>query len=569
MLKTIKVRLIILTALLLGALIFIGVFSMGNLNRVNDNTAVISKDYIPAIIDSEELNTMTSDFRILEMAHVISTDNTAMDGIEQELGKKQLEIEALMKRYKEKIGTEEERKLYDTVEADWEDYTGTSEKIIALSRELKTAEAMTLINAESRQVFDRSAINILKLVEYNKKLAMKASQDGDEIFDQSMKISVTAIVLLSIGAIFLATVIISRIVKSLSVLKSELRALAERGGDLTQEIAIDSEDEIGDLAKALNMFLSNLRVIIQNVKQTTETTIEANKSMGMSLSDLASNIDEVSATTEELSAGMEETAASAEEITATTEEIERAAESIAQKSQEGAVAAGDINKRAVETKTMAIQAQSKATEILSETKVELEAAIEDAKVVDQINVLSEAIMDITAQTNLLALNAAIEAARAGEAGRGFSVVAEEIRKLAHQSEESVNQILGITNKVTKSVENLSGSSNKLLEFMSENVVKDYEALLNIAEKYTEDAYFVDNLVTDFSSTSEELLASVQDALRGVEQVANAANEGAEGTTNIAEKVVYVDQKAGEVVKLTEKSMMALNELKLEVEKFTV
>ncbi len=126
-------------------------------------------------------------------------------------------------------------------------------------------------------------------------------------------------------------------------------------------------------------------------------------------------------------------------------------------------------------------------------KQKLESAIESSKVVEQINVLSDSIMNITSQTNLLALNAAIEAARAGEAGKGFSVVADEIRKLAEQSKDTVTEIQSITVKVIESVKNLSDSSSNLLTFVSTDMDNDYKTMLNVADKYSEDASFVDTL----------------------------------------------------------------------------
>jgi len=116
---------------------------------------------------------------------------------------------------------------------------------------------------------------------------------------------------------------------------------------------------------------------------------------------------------------MEETAVSAEEMTATSQEIEKAVESISKRSQEGAIQAGQINKRAADTKQDVQAAQEKSNEIFIITKTNLEKAIESSKIVDKISMLSESIMEITSQTNLLALNAAIEAARAGEAGKRF------------------------------------------------------------------------------------------------------------------------------------------------------
>ncbi|MPM88301.1 hypothetical protein SDC9_135403 [bioreactor metagenome] len=105
--------------------------------------------------------------------------------------------------------------------------------------------------------------------------------------------------------------------------------------------------------------------------------------------------------------------------------------------------------------------------------------------------------------------------------------------------------------------------------MTENVSNEYKSMLNVAEKYSEDASFVDNLVTEFSSTSEELLVSVQNVLQTIEQVAEAAGEGASGTTNIAEKIIHVNEKTNGIVESTRESMEIVNNLKVEMSKFIV
>lgn len=572
MLKTIKGRLIILTALLVGSLIFLGVFSINNLRKTNESSTEISSEWIPKIIGAEEVNTLTSDFRINEYGHIVDTDSGAMAQREQLMEEQIAQIENWLSEYEKSIYNDKDRELYESVKSEWQRYLEIHNNVIELSRsneEAASLEVGVLMTGEAKTSFDTLSESLLKVVKFNQEMAAATSAEGDALFEKTMALSVIIITVLSAVAIVLSSIIISRIGRSLGILKRELTELAENGGDLTQEIAIDSKDEIADLSHALNLFLSNLRDIVQNVKQTTETTMKVSRLIESNVDSLKEDITEVSSTTEELSAGMEETAASAEEIATTTKEIERATESIAYRSQEGAISAGDINDRAINTKAVVIAAQQKADDIFVSTKSELEDAIEESKVVEQIGVLSQAIMDITSQTNLLALNAAIEAARAGEAGKGFSVVAEEIRKLAQQSEESVNQIQNITGKVMKSVENLSGSSNKLLQFMSENVSNDYKTLLDVAEKYSEDALFVNDLVSDFSSTSEELLASVQDAIQSIEQVSIATTEGAEGTSSIAEKVANVDHSTNEILKEIIESKNSLSMLDEQLSKFKV
>lgn len=383
------------------------------------------------------------------------------------------------------------------------------------------------------------------------------------------------VILIVMGILILVVILtvfllVRRSINPIVATATHLTTLAD--ADFTMEVPdkfLRMEDEIGILSKSMNKMQESIRDIIRGVKSESQNVGNSINIASDSIHILNSQIEDVSATTEQLSAGMEETSASAHEMNDATIEIESAVQSIAYKAQEGLIASNEIRKRANELKLKAVASSTSANEVYVSTHEKLEHAIEQSKSVEKINVLLSSILDITEQTNLLALNAAIEAARAGDAGKGFAVVADEIKKLAEESNKAANEIQNITKFVVTSVDNLAMSSKNILQFIDLHVIKDYETLVNTGDQYSKDAQFVDNLVSDFSATSEELLASIQNIGKAINEVTSAANEGAVGSENIAKKSTIVVEKANEVLKQTNNVQVSSDNLINMVAKFKV
>lgn len=370
--------------------------------------------------------------------------------------------------------------------------------------------------------------------------------------------------------VLLLIMIIISIIRPLKKCISSIGVMEQ--GDFSQAMGtalLKRRDDFGKFAASLESMRNEMSGLIGEVKsQATEITRMVQE-IDDNIQALDEEIENVSATTEELAAGMEETAASSEEINAMSHEIESAAKSIATRSQDGATEADDIRDRAVGIKKTTTENDERTKAIHAEINEGLTKALEDIKVVDQIGVLAESIMEITGQTNLLALNASIEAARAGEAGKGFAVVADEIRVLAEQSKAAVVHIQDVTKNVVESVTNLADGAKKLLEFVGTDVVDSFAGFSDMADSYSNDAGSIDALVTDFSASSEQLLASINGVMDAIGEVSKAATEGATGTNDIAEKTGVVVEKAAEIKEKAEAAHHAADKLQQNVEHFIV
>ena len=403
----------------------------------------------------------------------------------------------------------------------------------------------------------------------DKEVAQKQSQLKSIVAANTRDFTIIVISSIALCAIF--SIILSReILKGFKAVSKSLEIMST--GDFKEDIPeklINRKDDFGIIAKSLKHMHDTVQNLIYEAKNASDGNNEMAVKIGENINVLNEDIENISAVAEELAAGMEECAASSEEMAALAHEINAASEAIAKKSEEGSAEAIEISKRAKITKRKSEESKVKAESVSLEIQKKLEVALEGAKIVDKITVLADTILSITEQTNLLALNAAIEAARAGEAGKGFSVVAEEIRSLAEQSKEAVENIQNVTKDVTNSVASLSDNSNMLLNFVKEDVSKDYDSFIEVAEKYENDAAFVEGLITDFSATAEELTASLDNVLTAIDEVAKTASEGAQGTTEISQRAIDIQEKSELVLSNAKKSIKYSDKIKDEMNKFTI
>lgn len=356
--------------------------------------------------------------------------------------------------------------------------------------------------------------------------------------------AVVLLVLLGGLTIYIARNIIAPLKHTVDMAeKLEAGDLRVRAGD---EL-LERKDEFGLLGEAMEILAQTLDSVLGRVQKSGISLAENVENVMTDVRVLNDQLTDISATTQELSAAMQETSASSTQIGEMAKQIEDVSRSVATRSQEGALKVADIHGRAEAAKGNTASSKQKASDIKRRISGELKQALEDAQVVDEIKTLADSIQSITSQTNLLALNASIEAARAGESGRGFAVVAGEIQDLAEQTRSIVENIQKLTGDVTTAVRNLSGFAGQLLDFVANDVSKDYGMFLKVADDYNGDAEYVNDLVTDFSAVSQELLASVEAVASSIGDVGIATTESTTGVVTIATDSNDLSARSGDIL----------------------
>ena len=461
--------------------------------------------------------------------------------------------------------TEKGKKLLSGAQSAFKSYTDAVDQKLMPEIE-KNGDTAAVMKTEIAPVAKTLDQNLQDYKDYRKSMITDELSASVSIAQQTQIIMYIAIVLLIVISVILSLVIALMLTRPIKEMQAKLIAAAEQN-DLTVSFLVRSRDEVGSMADALNSFLQRIRTSFTEVSKDSVNVGNSVEATVRYIGDLHADMEDISATTQELSAGMEETAASSEEVSATVSEINTAVQSIAEKAQSGAVKADQINQRADELKKNLSEKQAKGIKVFEDVKGKLEKALEQSGEVEKINVLANAIYDITSQTNLLSLNASIEAARAGEAGRGFAVVAGEIGKLAEDSANAVSQIQTISDTVRNSVANLAENANDLLKFITDVVLKDYAEMLSATDSYQEDAGYVQELVNDLSATTEELSASVENITSAVTEVAQASTEGATGTTNIANRSSEAAVTSSSVVEEAENVKQNVSALMQSVNRF--
>ena len=365
----------------------------------------------------------------------------------------------------------------------------------------------------------------------------------------SNNMTISRITFVTVGVLLVVSLILG-IIRPAKIATGELKGIIAgieaQDGDLTARVSQKSSDEVGQLVAGVNQFIDVLHGIIAEMKNDAVEMKNSVNAVYGQISTADGNIMDVSATMEQLTAGMAEMATAAEHISEQADFISDSMEKIAHQAGDGSAIAKDIKGKAVKLKEEGIASKENTSKMADEIRNSVRDSLDRSKGVEKINDLTDNILSISSQTNLLALNASIEAARAGEAGKGFAVVADEIRVLADSSRSTANDIQAISNEVTNSVAELADNANKMIDFIVEVVMPDYDKLVNIGEQYNQDAGNFDDIMRGFTDKAVELKQATEEVAKLIRGMSSTINENSDGIAAVSNNTVGLTEGISQI-----------------------
>ena len=380
---------------------------------------------------------------------------------------------------------------------------------------------------------------------------------------QTLQIGVICLIL----AILILTIIVSRITKGLMQVNAKIYDLVHNEGDLTQKLDVRSGDELELIAGNVNELLAYIRKIMIGISSGSMRLMSSSRKMVDHLSSADESITDVSATMQEMSAAMEETTSSLNQITEAIDEIYSSVERIAGNADAGKVSSQEMESRASGANDAAAEGEKKANIETEKMADSLNEKIAKSKSVEQIEILTSNIIEITEQTNLLALNASIEAARAGEAGRGFAVVADEIGKLAGNSADAAAKIRQVSAEVIQAVDELAEGSQQMIEFVRNSTEEGFGGLVATSENYATDANAMRAMMEQFAQTAEELRSTMDGIRESISAVNIDEEESAKGNAGDSETSVQLTGNGNDIQSEASDNNGIAEDLAKEVGKF--
>ncbi|OCS89202.1 methyl-accepting chemotaxis protein [Caryophanon latum] len=458
-------------------------------------------------------------------------------------------------------------KEFESIKENQKIYTQYTEQVVAAVKrnDLKTADDILFTSAvpTNKQISD----SITAIVEFEKEELKTINAETSSAARTARFLLIALSIVGIVATIFLALRMTQNITRPLITLKEAANIIAS--GDLRQnDVHVKTKDEIFELAEAFNLMKNNLFQLVTRVSANVSNASAATEQ-------LAASTDAISSTTQDVTARVEQIAVAGRQAATMGEDCTRATDENADRIQKIAEAAQHLQTKAVDMQQLATEGSDKLQTTEEQMQLIQRSSYEAREKIRQLSVqsaeienITKVITDITDQTNLLALNAAIEAARAGEHGKGFAVVADEVRKLAEESKMSATKIVNLTTLIQQDTQDVEQSVNTTVHNIDEGVLFVQHAQTSF-RSITESINEMDEQIQDVSAASQEIAATTEQVAVSVNEMAKTITQSSEESSTVlaaTEEQMATMEEINAVARTLSEDAMTLNE---EVNRFKI
>ena len=522
--RKIGTKLILSFAVVLMLTAALGLFSLMKLAAVRATTVDMAENWLISIRTLQDMRFELSSARRYQLRAALSK---SIDDRDTQIQASESQFEEFKKSlavYEPTISGPEEQKLSQDAVADFEEYVKRSDEAKQLARQGKNAEADQLIMGPEKEIFEKTAAAIEKDVEFDVNGAAAADKLSTEIYTSAR----WWVIGLLIACVAIGMVLATWIARLIANPVQEVADVAKRiaAGDLTgREIDVRSRDEVGELSESINAMQRSLRDTIASVSASAER--------------IATASEEFSATAAEQAAGAETQKDQTHQVATAMQEMSSTVQQVSENSNKAAEASRDAADTARKGGSIVDDTLMKMRAIADSVGQTAKKVQELGKSSNQIGEIIGVIDDIADQTNLLALNAAIEAARAGEQGRGFAVVADEVRKLAERTSKATKEITQMIQNIqteTKSAVEAMQSGTKQVELGVESTTKagsSLQEIITTSEQVGNMVMLIATAATEQASATDEINSNIEQIAKITQETATGANESAKAVHELS------------------------------------
>lgn len=570
--KFMSVRIyLVIPVLILGICSMVSLAMTGvSLRSVSNVSKNIAQKQINSVSCLDAVKSNVIEMQKEVMSYCLITQDSQRESVVKNITRLKNDTESYLKKLNTMLQSDELEKQLDTLDANYRTY----EKKVNEIREIASTDAMTALEDANRTLGKYgTAVESMadKMIASNDKITKSQVRDFSAKSSQANLVITTAFIMVIIIIIAVVLCIELIVIKPLKKIDKELGVIIDEinqdRGDLTKRININRKDEIGKVATNINVFIEKLQTIMQKITSNSKQLDETVGNVVGKVNTANGSACDISAVMEELSATMEEVAATVKNIDENTAVANTKVDKMTIETGNVVDYSNEMNERAIKLQETAQANKDETTKMVGSIIEELKNAMKESKKVEKISQLTSDILSISSQTNLLALNASIEAARAGEAGKGFAVVADEIRELAESSRNTANNIQEINEMVISAVEGLISSSNKIVDYVDETILPDYDDFVSSGKQYNDDSTHIKNIMDEFTGLSNDMQKTIKSMVDAINGITKAVEESADGVTSAAMSVDSLVADMNDVNKEMDTNQNVSDKLRKETECF--